>query len=71
MKVKTAELSGVQLKFLRALQQGKTPSRNVRDKTGVSLQKQGLVKFYVIAGWALTPEGCKVDIPDELMEVGE
>lgn len=68
VKVKTAELSIAQMNFLRSLRAGKTPSRNVRDKTGVSLQKQGLVKFYVIVGWALTPEGCKVDIPDELME---
>ncbi|MCL9644985.1 hypothetical protein L2090_21210 [Rahnella victoriana] len=56
------KLSAAQSNFMAALQAGKSASRDISNSTGKSLQCSGLVKFVVMVGWVLTPEGCKCDL---------
>lgn len=60
------KLTTAQKKFIQALQSGKTPSRDVNDKTGKALANLGLVKFAVMVGWIATKEGFAINF-----EVGE
>lgn len=60
------KLTTAQKNFIQALQSGKTPSRNVNDKTAKSLATLGLVKFVVMVGWVATKEGFAIQL-----EVGE
>lgn len=60
-----AELTQAQKKFIKALQGGKTPSRNLNDRTGKSLAKLGLVIFIVMVGWVATPKGFAADVSGE------
>ena len=56
------KLTTAQKKFIQALQSGKTPSRDVNDKTGKALATLGLVKFVVMVGWIATKEGFAINI---------
>ncbi|WP_326902162.1 hypothetical protein P8F81_08025 [Kosakonia cowanii] len=56
------KLTAAQKKFIQALQSGKTPSRDVNDKTGKALANLGLAKFAVMVGWIATKEGFAINI---------
>lgn len=60
------KLTTAQKKFIQALQSGKTPSRDVNDKTGKALATRGMAKFVVMVGWIATKEGLAINF-----EVGE
>ncbi|EKN5088576.1 hypothetical protein WFQ12_21855 [Yersinia enterocolitica] len=57
-----AKLSASQKAFIIKLQNGKTPSRSLNDRTGLSLKRMGLVNFIVLAGWVATPQGMQLNL---------
>ena len=59
------KLTTAQKKFIQALQSGKTPSRDVNDKTGKALANLGLVKFAVMVGWIATKEGFAINLNEQ------
>ena len=54
------KLSAAQKKFMSALHEGRTASRNLDSVTGRALARKGLVKFVMFTGWILTPEGATI-----------
>lgn len=60
-----AELTKAQKKFIKSLQGGKIPSRNLNDRTGKSLARVGLVIFIVMVGWVATKKGFAADVSGE------
>lgn len=59
------KLTAAQKKFIQALQSGKTPSRDVNDRTGKALSRRGLVKFVALVGWIANKEGFAIKLDEQ------
>lgn len=50
-------LTASQCAFITALSQGKAPTRQPRNRTAICLERLGLVRWALLVGWTLTPDG--------------
>lgn len=62
MKVKTAELSNTQIKFMRELRGKGNLKLPATNKTANALAKKGLIHFVVYFGWVPTSAGLQINI---------
>lgn len=62
VKVKTAELSGAQMKFMRELRGKGNLKLPATNKTANALARKGLIHFVVYFGWVPTSAGLNISI---------